>query len=273
MSLRVCGIQLRTQWGCLRENLETAALQIRKAAHLGNFDLFCLPELSSSGYPSGDGSYEPEVVDAVAEDEIGRSRHFFAALASEVDAYIAFGAVIRAAGRPRLSHVVVSPGGEAVARYDKIHLGGRNSAAGEFATFSCGDSVSTFNCRSFRVGLAICFDLRFPLHWRQMSGCDLVLHPCCFERDDTFASWHSFVETRAIENGYYVLSINHAGENYGASIAMPPWHGYLGGSELLAPTVLGTEAANLELTVERRMIEAVREKHPYHLYGAHNPGA
>ena len=52
-----------------------------------------------------------------------------------------------------------------------------------------------------------------------------MLHPSAFVRDATFAMWHRFVTTRAVENQVFVLSVSHAGPNFGDSVACPPWVG------------------------------------------------
>ncbi|KAJ8604118.1 hypothetical protein CTAYLR_001788 [Chrysophaeum taylorii] len=253
---------VRCEFGKVGENLERAGRLIREIAKRDKHDLFCLPELSASGYPGGDGAFDSPTLDAVIEKEDGRSKWFFASVARDVGAFVAYGVVLESEdGRPTLSHAVVSPSGDIVARYDKVHLAGRASIAGEAPTFKAGKSACSFDVRGLRVGVAVCYDLRFPRLWRKLD-CDVVLHPCCFERDDTFPSWSPLVQTRAIENQCYVLSISHAGESYGGSMAMPPWLGGFDG-ETFEPTVLGTEEGALPLVVEKRVLDAVRTKYPY----------
>ena len=66
----------------------------------------------------------------------------------------------------------------------------------------------------------------------------------------------ALVETRAIENQYYILSINYAGDQYGGSIAMPPWNGRLDDDLALDKTTLGTAPAPLSLIVRRTVLHS-----------------
>ena len=73
----------------------------------------------------------------------------------------------------------------------------------------------------------------------------------------------ALVETRATENQYYILFINYAGDQYGGSIAMPPWNGRLNDDLFFDKTTLGTDPAPLSLTVRRTVLDTVRSLHPY----------
>ena len=107
---------------------------------------------------------------------------------------------------------------------------------------SRGDALGTFEGDGVRVGLSICYDIRFPELFRRLAwdeGCDLVLHPSAFIRDATFPCYHQMCTVRAVENGIYFLSVNHGGEDFGDSIAVPPWIGPVPGlGAELAPTSL-----------------------------------
>ena len=106
--------------------------------------------------------------------------------------------------------------------------------------------------------------------WRRLAwdeGCDLILHPSAFVRDATFPCYHQFVTTRAVENGVYVLSVNHAGAHFGDSLAVPPWVGPVPGPRgevwELQPATLGIEEGVVPLTADRGQLEAVRRAYPY----------
>ena len=82
--------------------------------------------------------------------------------------------------------------------------------------------------------------------------------------DATFALYHQFVTTRAVENGVYMLSVNAAGPLFGESIAVPPWVGPVPGvATELAPRILGMDEGVLPLTVEPAHLDAVRAAYPY----------
>ena len=281
-SLSVCGLQLRTKVGDLEHNLGAAeALILRHRGH----DLFVLPELSSPGY--GDETFARK--DELAEDErSGPSFRRFSQVARAVDAYVAYGILRRRRdGSLAISQAVVGPDGRLVTCYDKMHLcdmGACSETAKGVARPETPEPC-VFECAGVRVGLCICYDLRFPELWRRMCwaadgrerggdggdghAADLVVHPSAFVRDATFPTWHAFVTTRAVENQVYVLSVSHAGPDFGGSVACPPWVGPVaraaGEPDLeLAPTVpLGDGEGVVALRVERAVLAAVREQFPY----------
>ena len=91
-----------------------------------------------------------------------------------------------------------------------------------------GSTPGVVEINGVKVGVTICYDIRFPELYRKLAwdaDCDLILHPSAFIRDATFPCYHQFVTTRAVENGVYLLSVNYAGEDFGDSIAVPPWVG------------------------------------------------
>jgi predicted amidohydrolase len=154
-----------------------------------------------------------------------------------------------------------------VLAYDKMHLCDMGACSEVAYGIARGTEPGVFDCRGYSVGLTICYDLRFPELHRHLSwdrDCDLILHPAAFVRDATFPCYHQFVTTRAVENGVYMLSVNYAGDEFGASIAVPPWIGPVPGLESeLASTSLETEEGVLPLTVEPGHLEAVRRAYPY----------
>jgi predicted amidohydrolase len=262
--LRVLGLQLAAARGDTSSNLRRAAALIENNP---GFDLYVLPELSSHGYDDAVLSCLDEHAQPIegASSEIVNS---FQHLARAAGAAICFGLLRRTlASGVTICQAVVDATGEVTGIYDKMHLCnmGDCSEVGFGLTAGCAPGV--FECAGWRVGLTICYDVRFPELWRELAwqrGCDLILHPSAFVRDATFACYHAFVTTRAVENGVYVLSVNHAGERFGASIAAPPWVGAVPGLAVeLAPATLGTEEGVLPLVVQPDHLAAVRAAYPY----------
>ena len=135
--------------------------------------------------------------------------------------------------------LVYSPQGECVARYDKIHLfcfdNGREHYA-ESDVVQAGTQpvvcdVQARNGETWRLGLSVCYDLRFPELYRQLSakGADLLLVPSAFTYTTGQAHWEVLLRARAIENQAYVLAPGQGGvhENgrrtWGHSLLIDPW--------------------------------------------------
>jgi nitrilase len=132
--------------------------------------------------------------------------------------------------------MVFSPAGEAVARYDKIHLfrfdNGRERYD-ESRVIESGDETVTFELPSrdghrWRVGLSVCYDLRFPELYRALHA-DLLLVPSAFTYVTGQAHWELLLRARAIENLAYVVAPAQGGthENgrrtWGHSMVVDPW--------------------------------------------------
>jgi len=210
----------------VRQNLHRASELIgRYAKKNRNKDtIYLLPELSSSGY--GEETFKN--LDAVAEDSHGPSFQCFSSVAKEHGCYICYGFPRKHMGNFYISQGVVSPQGELVVVYDKFHICQFGDCV-EKKYFSSNKDASTqmsvFNVNKVKVGIAICYDIRFPEYTRKLAlehQIDLLLHPGGWPRDAGFKTWHTFVITRAIENQIYIASINRASSNNGCSIFSPP---------------------------------------------------
>ena len=265
-SLRVLGLQVELL-AQVDASLARAEAMIR--AHPAR--LYVLPELNCHGYSDAVLSQldpsRPEKNPA-QDAETGSITAFFARLAREVDAYICFGFLRDAGGgRTCICQAVVDPEGALVLAYDKMHLCDMGDCSEVGYGCSPGGEPGVFEVDGVRVGLTICYDIRFPELYRALAWdheCDIVLHPAAFIRDATFPMYHTFVQTRAVENGIYLLSVSYAGERFGASIACPPWVGPVPGlAQELAPASLGTEEGVLPLVVEPRHLDCVRRAYPY----------
>jgi deaminated glutathione amidase len=128
--------------------------------------------------------------------------------------------------------LVFDPTGKPVARYDKIHL--FNFERGEESfdearTICRGTETQTFDAPFGRVGLSVCYDLRFPELYRQLGDCALMVVPSAFTYTTGRAHWHTLLKARAVENQCYVLAAAQGGthENgrrtWGHSMLIDPW--------------------------------------------------
>jgi predicted amidohydrolase len=173
---------------------------------------------------------------AVAEtDGSGPIQDFLAASARQHGIWLVGGSlplVAAVAGKVLNSCLVYDPQGTRVARYDKIHLFGFEKGAeryDESATIAAGSELVAFNTPFARVGVSICYDLRFPELYRALGVADLLLVPAAFTETTGRAHWEILLRARAIENQCYVLAIAQGGrhengrETHGNSMLIDPW--------------------------------------------------
>lgn len=122
--------------------------------------------------------------------------------------------------------------GRQVARYDKIHLFGLELGEERFAeekTIKAGDKVVAIDSPFGRIGLSICYDLRFPELYRLMGKVDIILAPSAFTAITGKAHWETLIRARAIENQAYVIAPAQGGfhvngrETNGDSMIVDPW--------------------------------------------------
>ena len=136
------------------------------------------------------------------------------------------------AGRVLNTTLVYDPQGNHVGRYDKIHLFGFNKGSesyDEARTIVPGEMVGSFEAPFGKVGLAICYDLRFPELFRAMGECALIIVPAAFTHTTGLAHWEVLLRARAIENQCYVLASAQGGTHtngrrtFGHSMLIDPW--------------------------------------------------
>jgi predicted amidohydrolase len=137
----------------------------------------------------------------------------------------------RAANRSYL----IAPDGEVIASYDKIHMFDVDLAGGESyresRNFQPGESAVVADLPWGRLGLTICYDLRFPALYRALAeaGASFISVPAAFTRQTGEAHWHILLRARAIENGCYVFAAAQGGmhengrETFGHSLVIDPW--------------------------------------------------
>lgn len=152
-----------------------------------------------------------------------------------------FGVWLVGGSVPLVSHVpdkiynsclVYDDHGRLVARYDKIHLFGLalgNECFAEERTIKAGDKVVALDSPFGRIGLSICYDLRFPELYRIMGKVDIILAPSAFTAITGRAHWETLIRARAIENQAYVIAPAQGGfhvsgrETNGDSMIVDPW--------------------------------------------------
>jgi predicted amidohydrolase len=128
--------------------------------------------------------------------------------------------------------LVFDPQGRETARYDKIHLFNfekGDESFDEARTIRPGDAVRTFEAPFGRVGLSVCYDLRFPELYRRLGDCALIVVPSAFTYTTGRAHWEMLLRARAVENQCYVLAAAQGGKHengrrtWGHSMLIDPW--------------------------------------------------
>ena len=159
------------------------------------------------------------------------------AAAIDYGLWVALGslAVARGDGRWANRSFVIDASGEIVARYDKIHMFDVQLATGESwkesAAYAPGERVVTAETPAGRLGLTVCYDIRFPALFEELGqqSCDIIAIPAAFTVPTGKAHWHLLQRTRAIEASAYVVSAAQVGEHedgrrtYGHSLVVDPW--------------------------------------------------
>lgn len=217
-------------------------------------DLVVLPELASMEY-SGNAF---ACLDDLDDDLGGPVFERFSELARRLGSSIAYGTARRGKRGRHISQVLVGPDGTLRGVYDKLHCA-QFGASTEAPHFTPGEHLLVTEIAGWRVGVMICYDLRFPELARRLAaeGVELVLHPVAFTRDFSFTSWHAFVTARAMENQQWWLSLNRAGEAWGHSLLCPPLV-----DETQPALDFGPGEAWRRLTLSRSALTEARERLP-----------
>ena len=164
------------------------------------------------------------------------------ALAAELSVTILIGSALvkREDGKAANRAALISPGGEIVATYDKLHMFDVDLPTGETAresaTYEPGGQAVAVQAGQMRLGLTICYDVRFPALYRALAlaGAQVIVVPAAFTRPTGEAHWEILLRARAIETGSFVLAPAQGGFHedgrgtYGRTLAIGPWGEVLG---------------------------------------------
>jgi nitrilase len=225
---RIAGVQMASG-PSIEGNLNEARRLIAMAAEAGA-KLVALPE-----YFAIMGLRDRDKVAAREEPGKGPIQRFLAETARRHKIWLVGGSVPLVASVPdkvRNSCLVFDDKGRLVARYDKIHLFGFEMGKERYAeheTIEPGSEVVTIDSPVGRLGLSICYDLRFPELYRAMKDVDIILVPSAFTETTGKAHWETLIRARAIENLAYVLAPAQGGyhlngrETHGDSMIVDPW--------------------------------------------------
>lgn len=169
--------------------------------------------------------------------------------------------------------LVYSPQGKLIEHYNKIHLfdadvADSHGAYRESDTFIAGQEVKVVDFGFAKIGLAICYDLRFPSLFQKLreSGADIIMLPAAFTKITGEAHWKALLQARAIETQCYFVAANQGGEHftdhpyyqpratYGHSMIIDPW------GEVLVQSTVGCDI--VQANFDSKKLQNVRTKMP-----------
>ncbi len=226
--VKVAGIQMASS-PQVASNLTEAERLIALATEQGA-KIVVLPE-----YFCIMGTKESDKVAVRENPNEGPIQHFLSKMAREYKVWLIGGTVPLVSNFPnkvRNSCLVYNDKGEQVARYDKIHLFGLDLGTEHYHeenTIESGDTVVVVDTPYGKIGLSICYDLRFPELYRAMGEVDIIVIPSAFTETTGKAHWESLIRARAIENLCYVIAPAQGGyhlsgrETHGNSMIVDPW--------------------------------------------------
>ena len=174
------------------------------------------------------------------------------ALAAELSVAILVGSALvkREDGKAANRSALISPLGDIVATYDKLHMFDvdlpTGESARESATYEPGDEAVAVHAGVMRLGLTVCYDVRFPALYRALAiaGAQVITVPAAFTRPTGEAHWEILLRARAIETGSFVLAPAQGGFHedgrgtFGRTLAIGPWGEVLGKLDHDEPGVL-----------------------------------
>lgn len=213
----------------ITENLATARRLVAQAASAGA-TLVVLPE-----YWAIMGQHETDKLAHAEQPGSGPIQDSMAQMAREHGVWLIGGSlplVSLEAGKVLNTTLVYDPQGAPAGRYDKIHLFGftrGEESYNESRTIVAGARVSSIDTPLGKVGLSICYDLRFPELYRALGECALIVVPAAFTHTTGRAHWEVLLRARAIENQCYVLASAQGGvhpngrRTWGHSMLIDPW--------------------------------------------------
>jgi predicted amidohydrolase len=272
MKFKAACVQLQSTTS-VAENIATVERLVREAAHAGAAYVQT-PEMTNIVERN-----RAALAAAIAPEDSDPAVKRFAALAAELGIVLHIGSLALKAADGKIANRALLFGrkGEVLARYDKIHLFDVDLPNGESwresAVYHPGDRAIVVDLPWLRLGVSICYDIRFPHLYRAEAhaGAAALSAPAAFTRQTGEAHWHVLQRARAIENGAFVISAAQAGrhadgrDTFGHSMIVSPWGEILaeGGGE--GPEVVFAEVDPALSDDARSRIPALRNERPFAL--------
>ena len=266
---RAACVQLRSS-DDVQENIRTASALIREAKDKGA-QFVGTPENTTLMAPDGGAKLERSF-----DEAHDPALPAFTALAEELGIWLLVGSLAIKVSNTKTANrsFLIDPKGRIAARYSKIHLFDVNLPSGETYresnTVAGGDSACLVETPWGKVGLTICYDLRFPHLYRALAqkGAFMLTVPSAFTETTGKAHWHVLLRARAIENGAFIFAPAQGGthangrKTYGRSLIIAPW------GEILAeagtePGVILADIDPAAATDARARVPSLQHDRPY----------
>lgn len=229
-----------------------------EAGNIAKNSLVVLPECFACF-----GTKEGVLLSIAEPKNDGKIQQALSALAKQYRCYIVSGTFPLATDDPKkffAACFLYGPNGDVLADYRKIHLFDVSveDATGSYKESACtqpGNAVVTVETPIGTIGLAVCYDVRFPGLFTAMGDIDILVLPAAFTQKTGEAHWHTLVTARAIEKQCFVVAANQTGchkngrETYGHSIIVAPWGNILAEK----PNTVGVLAANIDIAQRQKL--------------------
>lgn len=246
-----------------RDSLDDAA-DLVCTAHEQGADLICTPEFFSCLHKDGSGlQVDPQ------RESVHPALETMSAVARERKVWLLLGsvAVREEDDSCRNRSIMIDDQGRVVSRYDKIHMFDVDLPNGESYresdTFTSGEEAVVVDTPWAKIGLSVCYDLRFAYLYRHLAqrGAEVLTVPAAFTKTTGEAHWHALLRSRAIETGCYVVApcqfgVHGEAATYGHSLIVDPWGTVLadGGDDR---GIVKAEIDTREVARARQMIPAL----------------
>jgi hypothetical protein len=243
-------------------SFDQAADLIRQAKNSGA-DYVLTPEMSNLMQENRKSLFA-----LLQDEENDRSLAGYRELARSLKIFVHIGSLAVRASPERAANrsFLIDPAGDIVARYDKIHMFdvdlGNGETYRESANYQPGEIATLADLPWGRLGLTICYDLRFPALYRALAetGASFITIPSAFTKKTGEAHWHTLMRARAIETGCYIFAAAQGGKHengrdtYGHSLIVDPWGTIL--------TEGGIEPGVFLAEIDPAKVESVRKSVP-----------
>ena len=270
-SLKAAMIQMRSGLSPA-VNVEAAVRLIGEAKAAGA-EYVLTPEMTNLLAAKRD-----QLFSIIVDEDADTSLATFRELARKLGIYVHIGSLALKISPDRAVNrsFLIGPKGDIVARYDKIHMFdvdlGNGESYRESRSYRPGEQAVISDLPWGRLGLTICYDLRFPALYRALAeaGATMLTIPSAFTQQTGEAHWHVLMRARAIENGCYVLAAAQGGrhengrDTFGHSLVVDPWGRIVaeGGDE---PCVVMAEIAPAEIVTARAKVPSLQHGRRFEL--------